>query len=358
MFRVHAIILVVLGFSLFNVPAVSVAASYQLLDLGTLGNVPSGSVAVNINNRGEVIGNSNYEVGNFYRHAFLYDSRGMRDLGAFGCPESIVTAINDSSQIVGNASGGYGSCAFLYQNGTMTDISSNSPYPSFMPYAINSNGQIVGLAFENGCQAICYSAGTWKDLGNLGSSVSYATDINNSGQIVGTSKNNLLKNRAFIYSGSTMSDLGTLGGAESWAEAINNSGQIVGFASTSQVYHAFLYSDGKMTDIDKLNSSYSEARGINNKGQVVGVYSGSDGQNHGFLYQNGVMTDFKSLIDPSVRWRSMDGISINDLGWIVGAGYNAQNQQHAFLMIPVPEPSTIALLLTACIGGLLWWRRR
>jgi hypothetical protein len=24
----------------------------------------------------------------------------------------------------------------------------------------------------------------------------------------------------------------------------------------------------------------------------------------------------------------------------------------------VPEPSTIALLLTACISGLLWWRRR
>jgi hypothetical protein len=38
-----------------------------------------------------------------------------------------------------------------------------------------------------------------------------------------------------------------------------------------------------------------------------------------------------------------------------GAGMNGQ------LIIsytPVPEPSTIALLLTASLGGLLWWRRR
>jgi hypothetical protein len=29
-----------------------------------------------------------------------------------------------------------------------------------------------------------------------------------------------------------------------------------------------------------------------------------------------------------------------------------------FQFIAVPEPPTIALLLTACIGGLLWWRRQ
>lgn len=27
-------------------------------------------------------------------------------------------------------------------------------------------------------------------------------------------------------------------------------------------------------------------------------------------------------------------------------------------VVTIPEPSTIALLLTACVGGLLWWRRR
>jgi hypothetical protein len=29
-----------------------------------------------------------------------------------------------------------------------------------------------------------------------------------------------------------------------------------------------------------------------------------------------------------------------------------------FRVVSVPEPSTLALLLTATLGGLLWWRRR
>jgi probable HAF family extracellular repeat protein len=183
--------------------------------------------------------------------------------------------------------------------------------------------------------------------------------INDSGQIVGYGRYNQDDNHAFLYSGSTLTDLGVLAGRESNAFAINNAGQVVGRTTTaSGVTHAFLYSNGKMTDIDTLGSVSSSAAAINNRGQIVGMWAGPHTSNQGFLYENGVMTDFRSLIDPSVNWSKMEGTGINDLGWIIGVGYNAQNQQHAFLMTPVPEPSTLALLLTASLGGLLWWRRR
>jgi probable HAF family extracellular repeat protein len=56
------------------------------------------------------------------------------------------------------------------------------------------------------------------------------------------------------YSGGKMIDLGTLpGGTHSWATGINNKGQIVGYSTiASGQTHAFLYSGGTMIDLGTL----------------------------------------------------------------------------------------------------------
>jgi probable HAF family extracellular repeat protein len=130
---------------------------------------------------------------------------------------------------------------------------------------------------------------TVTDLGTLsGGTVSYASGINNLGQVVGFSWTSSGSNgqHAFLYSGGTMQDLGTLGGNRSWAWGINDGGQVVGEADTSSGdQHAFLYSHGTMTDLGTLGGPLSGVYGINNLGQMTGFSSiRNAGATDAFLY--------------------------------------------------------------------------
>jgi len=90
-----------------------------------------------------------------------------------------------------------------------------------------------------------------------------------------------------------MTDLGTLGGEgkDSWASGINDSGQVVGLSvSTAGTQSAMLWtsSDG-MIDLKALlgtSSSFSyltAAITINDKGQIVGQGVTTNGNTHAFL---------------------------------------------------------------------------
>jgi hypothetical protein len=69
------------------------------------------------------------------------------------------------------------------------------------------------------------------------------------------------------------------------------------------------------------------------------------------------MVDLNGLIDPASGWTLAAARDINDSGWIVGTG-TLNGQARAFLLTPVPEPSSLALLGAAAGGAMSSARRR
>jgi probable HAF family extracellular repeat protein len=110
-----------------------------------------------------------------------------------------------------------------------------------------------------------------RDLGTLGGTSSRAVDINEKGQVVGTSKNASGQERAFIWEQDTgMVDIGTLGGEASRATSINNSGQVVGESAKTGSSSGFLWElDTGMTDLN-LQGRTPGGWKINDAGQIVG----------------------------------------------------------------------------------------
>jgi len=122
----------------------------HMLDIGTLGGTLGQSIGMN--NRGQVVGNSNL-AGDQTSHAFLWDrQRGIKDLGTLKgySHSSEAHWINDAGEVVGESdavtkSGVYSSHAFLWKNGHMADIGTVAGDACGVAVSINSRSQIVGF---------------------------------------------------------------------------------------------------------------------------------------------------------------------------------------------------------------------
>ncbi|MEP6605441.1 MAG: PEP-CTERM sorting domain-containing protein [Nitrosospira sp.] len=297
--------------------------------LGALGGPTSDAVDINASGRavGEALIDENYS----HNHAFITNANGsgMTDLGTLGGTWSQALSINDSGRTVGYS--------FTSKNTRETEHA----------FITNANG--IGLT----------------DLGTLGGSSSQARGINNSGQVIGVSQiAGDTATHAFITGayGIGMTDLGTLGGTTSIASTINGAGQVVGSSTTSSSLseHAFVTGPNGtgMTELIIPGEARSGALGINDSGQVVGYFYTDATTFHAFLYSNGVVTDLSLLTPFTIAgWTDIAASSINNAGQIVGTGTLNGNSQ-GFLLSPVPEPDTYAMLLAGLgLLGLLMRRR-
>jgi probable HAF family extracellular repeat protein len=154
----------------------------KVTDLGLLpgeGGIFTGASAINKSN--EVVGSGDNKESML--RAWVWRNGTMTDLGTLGGPQAAAYAINNSGQIVGFAQTSTGADhGFIDSGGKLTDLGLN-----IFPYAINSNGVIVG---SGGCgAAIIVSGGICQSLQNLipagsGYTLQEAKGINDKGQII------------------------------------------------------------------------------------------------------------------------------------------------------------------------------
>jgi len=338
---------------IFALPTISPAAQYTVTDLGP-------GIALDINSSGEVVGDN------------LVYSNGV--IQYIPVSRAVPAGINDSGQVVGRVAilnpefGQFVAHPILYSDGVVHDLGTLPGGLGGAAAKINNLGQVVGVASKPmGPHPFLYSDGAMHDLGTLGGVSGIAYDINNRGQVVGDG-DTPNQRHAFLYNDGVMHDIGTLAGpgASSTARGINDNGLVVGWSLTNAFdggRHAFLY-DGSMHDLGTLEGGTSRAWGVNFSGQVVGD---SDNNNtpdltytHAFLYSGGTMRDLNTLIDPSSGWIVDTARGINDSGQIAGSGFRVGDEftRYAFVLTPIPEPSSFVLAALGLIGLAVWRRRK
>jgi probable HAF family extracellular repeat protein len=211
-------------------------------------------------------------------------------------------------------------------------------YPGSEATDINNSGQIVGYAYTAGNAA--YRAVFWTnsssilvDLGTLGGASSEAWAINDVGQIVGDADpaSGTFQAAFWANSGSSALGLGNLGGGAQ-AVGINNSGQIVGTAYTAgnAVARAAFWptANSQPLDLGTLGGAGGDAYSINAFGQIVGDASpvGSSYFVDAAFWPNASSApqDLGNL-----GYAATHSYVINNSGQIVGTGFPSSNTYHA-----------------------------
>lgn len=277
---------------------------------------------------------------------------------SLGGDASSAQAINSTGQVVGwSKTTANAVHAFLYGNGTITDLGTLTGGKYSQANAINDLGHVTGYGginrygpmFKEIMQGFLWENGAMRELGALycpcsfnqryGTSTAYA--INAVGQIVGDSVTVRGVRHAFLMQShsSLMQDIGDGPGSRSISRAldINNQGIVVGdyapdTGGLPNSPRAFLWQDDTRFDLGVLpGHTASMAFAINEATQVVGWSGSKDGSNSSaFLWENQFMQALGTL--PGVT--NSQAMDINRYRQVVGwSGTSDRSISRAFLWL-------------------------
>lgn len=243
--------------------------------------------------------------------AFLWQERAMQDLGTLGGNDAAAFFINERGQVMGwsYTSTTQASCpsfplavgSFIWEKETgMRDLGSLGAGTCTLASDLNNRGQIVGYAVkENFSRAFVWDHGSIRELsGSIGGDCTGAFVLNDAGEAAGFGcvKGNFFFHATFWSKAGQITDLGTVGGDPcSSAKAINARGQVVGDSislascnSNLEATRAFLWEDNAIVDLNALIPPNSplylvHPQAINDQGEIAGFGTDASGNQHAFL---------------------------------------------------------------------------
>jgi hypothetical protein len=127
----------------------------------------------------------------------------------------------------------------------------------------------------------------------------------------------------------------------SYATGLNNKGEVVGTfenATTSVPYIFNAYTD-TLTIISEIQTNHNEQIAVNDRGWVVGTF-----QSRGFLYVDGVTYVLSDLVR-GTGWSITSAVDINNSGQILAFGITP-GIAGAVVLTPVPTPPVIKITAT------------
>jgi probable HAF family extracellular repeat protein len=198
---------------------------------------------------------------------------------------------------------------------------------------IEASGYDNPLYWENGVVtaltdlAVSGDGGTARGVNGNGQIVGY---VDSDGVLDGSAKNTAIvwnKDANGVYQ---LTDLGTFGGDQATLRDINNAGQIIGSStsgsgSTATSTLFLLQADGTFTAIGSLGGNTGSVNGINEFGQVVGASQIAAATNHAYVWSGGVLSDLNNLLTTPLTYNGAtvtltSATSVNNFGQIVATG--------------------------------------
>jgi probable HAF family extracellular repeat protein len=235
----------------------------------------------------------------------FFNGLSLLHLGRFGATQSVPVTLNDAGLVVNSV----GSVAAVWsQSAGVRVLPVPAGFTTTYGTDINASGDVVGSAsFAGAIYPIIWQGSQVTTLPNFGGIQGMARAINNNGDTVGYSRDSAGKAHAFAYRKGQITDLGTAPGVETEAVDINDAGTIVGSVwyargtRSSDVFRGAIFSGGQVLDVGTLGggATLSGLTGVNNAGLIIGGSQAAHNSFfHGVIVVDGVMLDLNSLVDP------------------------------------------------------------
>jgi probable HAF family extracellular repeat protein len=215
--------------------------------------------------------------------------------------------------------------------------------------AINNDGAVAGyVTAENGLPvAVLWTNDEPRELGSLGGGSSQALDVNGEDQVVGySSVNDRSGIVPFIFENGEMRELSLPDGLQGYASEINDSGLILGTAlevgddvklvAVAWENETVRLLPGLEPDADTIATAVNEA------GQIVGSAATDDGGHEGLvavLWDGDEVIDLNTQIPAGAGFTLISATGINEAGQILADATASDGSRHGVLLTPSDESS-------------------